>query len=150
MYSPEESGNVLLSEKLKSSLGKPVILTVYNMITQEKREVEVIPRANSEQILKADDLSSKDLIGVDLRFEKYDDVHEMVYLIDSVQVSSPAFHASLGIDPLGDLGKDYIIGSSTKSRFETTLELSEFLYKNDKLSCSLNVFNTKQQVVREV
>ena len=91
MYSPEESGNVLLSEKLKSSLGKPVILTVYNMITQEKREVEVIPRANSEQILKADDLSSKDLIGVDLRFEKYDDVHEMVYLIDSVQVSSPAY-----------------------------------------------------------
>lgn len=129
----------MLSERLKQSLGKPVELEVYSMLTQEIRKVEVIPQATSEQILIADKLSSKDLIGVELKFEKYTDVHEMVYLVDNVQKGSPAEEAGLGTGE----GHDYVIGSPQNLRFESISELSEYLYSNNKKQCSLLVYNTR-------
>lgn len=91
-------------------------------------------------------MSSKDLIGVELRFEKYTDVHEMVYLVDNVQKGSPAEAAGLG---MGE-GHDYVIGSPQSSRFESTSGLSEYLYSNNKTECSLLVYNTRLQAVRQV
>jgi hypothetical protein len=41
-------------------------------------------------------MSSRELIGVEIKFEKYDDVHEMVYLVDGVKEGSPAYNAGLG------------------------------------------------------
>ncbi len=94
--------------------------------------------------MKADSLSSRDLIGIELRFEKYTEAHEQVYLVDSVQPSSPAALASLGTGE----GFDYIIGAKDSPKFENSSQLSDFLYRNK--DCILLVYNTSSGTVREV
>ena len=89
-------------------------------------------------------MSSRELIGLELRFEKFSEVHEQVYLIDSVQAGSPAALASLGTGE----GFDYIIGAREVSRFENSSELSDFLHKSKE--CVLLVYNTNAGRVREV
>jgi hypothetical protein len=72
------------------------------------------------------------LIGTEVKFERFDDLHEKVYLVDNVQVNSPAFKAGLGSgrmaqDPtvsIDRLGLDFVIASGAKSLFETTEELT--------------------------
>lgn len=48
------------------------------MVTQEIRDVYFNPVLSKENL----NLTSRDLIGVELKYEKYDDAHEKVYLID--------------------------------------------------------------------
>jgi hypothetical protein len=78
LYKPEANNNLLLSEYLHANLNKSIILDVYNMVTQEIRDVYFNPVLSKENL----NLTSRDLIGVELKYEKYDDAHEKVYLID--------------------------------------------------------------------
>lgn len=56
-------------------IGKEVKLQVYNFVSMSTREVTLIPNEGK---------TTKDLLGVLLKFEKYDDVHEKVYQVDLV------------------------------------------------------------------
>lgn len=56
-------------------IGKEVKLQVYNFVSMSTREVTLIPNEGK---------TTKDLLGVLLKFEKYDHVHEKVYQVDLV------------------------------------------------------------------
>lgn len=118
LYNPEDNDQVLLSEYLQNSLESSVSLLVYNLVDQESREISIRPRLMS----KSDSLlTAKNLTGAEVKFERYDDAHEKVYMIDNVQLDSPAYKAGLGsgrmhLDPsvsVDKLGIDYIVGSRT-------------------------------------
>ena len=77
MYNPEVNENILLSEFLQISRGQEIELDVFNMITEETRSVTIKPKVIPS--LPNAKHSSKELIGADLRFERFEDSHEKVF-----------------------------------------------------------------------
>ncbi|TNV74027.1 hypothetical protein FGO68_gene6471 [Halteria grandinella] len=99
LYNPEANDQTLLSEFLQNSLETPLTLTIYNFINQQTRTVTLTPKLTKHDSI----LSARSLIGTEVRFERFDDLHERVYLVEGVQLESPAYRGGLGC---GRMNKD--------------------------------------------
>lgn len=75
---------------------KEVKLTVYNLISQEKRTVKLTPNTNWE---------GNGLLGASIRYEDYSQAHRKVAYVSKVYENSPASKAGL-IEKT-----DYILGT---------------------------------------
>lgn len=94
-YDPETMGELGFYEWIESYKDKPMILTVYNLISQTTRDVQVIPNLN---------WGGNSLLGADVRFEDYTFAHASVYYVEDVQANSPAEKAGIKAQ------SDYIVG----------------------------------------
>jgi len=81
MYNPEANDNTLLSEFLEGKVGSEIGLMVYNMVRQETREVKITPRQGK---------NTRERLGADVKFEKFDDIHEKVFKVTDIKNNSPA------------------------------------------------------------
>ena len=74
LYNPTDK-QILLSEYLQGHRGQQVPFKVYNMVTQETREVTIAVKGGT---------TTREIIGADLRFERYTDVHQKVYRVSHI------------------------------------------------------------------
>ncbi|CAG2184099.1 unnamed protein product, partial [Oppiella nova] len=73
--------NDALKEILKTSIDKPLKMTVYNSKTQTVREVELTPSAK---------WGGQGLLGVSIRFCSFEGANEHVWHVLQVEANSPA------------------------------------------------------------
>eukprot|EP00347_Sterkiella_histriomuscorum_P001373 403372282 len=141
LYSPDENNNELFSEYLFKTLTKPIILKVYNMLTQSERDVEIIPKKLDQ---------STNYLGAELQFEEYQNIHEKFYKIFEVVLGSPADKAGFQkIDEQQETQEVYIAGAQDKTSFSSVTELGEYLGDRLNKETIIYVYKSSTQTFEE-
>lgn len=108
----QNQDNDALKEILKTSIDKPLKMTVYNSKTQTVREVELTPSSK---------WGGQGLLGVSIRFCSFEGANEHVWHVLEVEPNSPAHIAGLKSD------SDFIIGAdSVLQEVSLSLKTSKF------------------------
>lgn len=119
---------------LKENKDKPVELLVWNIKSQEKREVQLVPN---------DDWPGAGLLGVTIRLDDYGGADERLIRVLEVEQNSPASIA--GLVPL----QDYLLGTTAAS-FESTATLASVLHEHCDMVVEIYVYNSESDIVRVV
>ncbi|CAG2110805.1 unnamed protein product [Medioppia subpectinata] len=125
--------NDALKEILKTSIDKPLVMTVYNSKTQTVREVELTPSAK---------WGGQGLLGVSIRFCSFEGANEHVWHVLQVEANSPAHIAGLKSDT------DYIIGAD--SVLQESEDLFSLIEAHEGKPLKLFVYNLTTDSCRDV
>lgn len=110
------------------------MIVVWNIKSQEKREVELVPN---------DDWPGAGLLGVTIRLDNYGGADERLIRVLEVEQNSPASIA--GMVPM----QDYLLGTTAVS-FESTKVLATVLHRNRDQVVEIYVYNSESDIVRVV
>ncbi|XP_076253756.1 Golgi reassembly-stacking protein 2 isoform X2 [Rhynchophorus ferrugineus] len=122
-----------LKNILKTSIGKPIPITIYSSKTQSIRSVTVEP---------SDSWGGQGLLGISIRFCSFDLAKDNVWHILEIHPNSPAELA--GLKPFSD----YIIGAD--SIMHESDDLYNLIENHDGSSLKLYVYNCDLDSCRDV
>ena len=145
LYQPTNDSNrkLLFSEYLQENIGKEIILKVYNMIQQGTRLVHFDLTSLAFESIELQSAKSlhEAILGLKLRYEKYDDAHHNILAVADVYLGSPAQEADL--QPF----KDYIVGTKELT-FGNLDFFAKFITVNKDRPTELYVYNVDVEEVR--
>ncbi|KRX01838.1 PDZ domain [Pseudocohnilembus persalinus] len=123
---------------IKDNEGKPLDFIVYNMATRSFRTIQIIPSYQWN--------NSDGLLGISLRYEKWQDSHELTFKVQNVYKNSPAEKAKL------QSSSDYIVGLQ-KYKYQNEEEMIKYIteceYENDGF-IEVAIYNQISKQVRIV
>ncbi|OQR69347.1 hypothetical protein BIW11_12318, partial [Tropilaelaps mercedesae] len=125
--------NDTLKDMLKSSVEKPLRMTVYSSKTQRVRQVEIVPSTL---------WGGQGLLGVSIRFCSFEGANEIVWHVLDVTSSSPADLAGLRSNT------DFIIGAD--SILHEPEDLFTLIDAHEGRALKLYVYNSDTDACREV
>ncbi|KAH6564130.1 hypothetical protein BASA62_008065 [Batrachochytrium salamandrivorans] len=123
---------MVLASQIRSNIGSPVRLVVFNSKTVSVRDIVVIPEKNDYGLL-----------GCSVRFCDFNGVQDHIWHIIAVHADSPAETA--GLCPQ----TDYIIGTPHTS-LEDKDEFYTLVKKHSGIPLQLYVYNSELDTIREV
>eukprot|EP00826_Nyctotherus_ovalis_P017053 TRINITY_DN14985_c0_g1_i17.p1 TRINITY_DN14985_c0_g1~~TRINITY_DN14985_c0_g1_i17.p1 ORF type:complete len:270 (+),score=59.58 TRINITY_DN14985_c0_g1_i17:142-951(+) len=121
------------SEFIGENENRPVSLTLFNMITRERKEIDLIPQK----------WSGPGLLGATLRLENYLTAHLRTFRVLHFYVDSPMHKAGLKTK------KDYILGNAN-AVLKNIEEFIEYISEHDKELLEFYVYNSDEKRVRKI